>query len=103
MRRSRLRSSLPVNSDADKIISHLFDVARLVFNLVVNRVRPLVIDPAAARPIGNIGQRLNEIFSILIFKAEQILANQRGPRAMSDTKSLFVSVPEINERIEVAI
>src|SRR5580692_4543521 len=38
-----------------------------------------------------------------IFKAEQILANQRGPRAVTDTKPLFVSVPDVNERIEVAI
>src|ERR1700733_8026407 len=73
--RSRRRSSLPVDSDADKIISHLFDVARFIFDLVANRVRPLVVDPAAPRPIGNIGQRLNEITSALIFKTEEILAN----------------------------
>src|ERR1700722_1295452 len=68
-------SSLPVNSDTYKVISHLFDVARLVFDLVVDRIRPLVIDPAASRPIGNIGQLLNEIFSVLILKAKQILAD----------------------------
>ena len=49
------RSSLPINSDAYKVIPHLFDVAQLVFDLVGNRVRPLVIEPAASRPIGNIG------------------------------------------------
>ena len=68
-------SSLPINSDTYKVISHLFDVARLIFDLVVDRIRPLVIDPTASRPIGNVGQRLNEIFSVLILKAKEILAN----------------------------
>src|SRR6202051_3992337 len=95
---------LSVDSDPHEIVAHFFDVTRLVFNLVGDRVGPLVVDPAfSGGPIGNIGQFSNEIFSVLVFKADQILADQRRSRAVSDTGSFFVSMPEINERIKIAI
>src|SRR5580658_5406612 len=54
LRLDRATKSLAVNAHADEIVAHFLDVAGLVLDFISQRVRPLVIDPAAARLVGNI-------------------------------------------------
>ena len=63
----RQSGSLSVNADTDKMIgAHLFDVTCLVFNLVVERMRPFVVYPTGTGSIGDQDHFPNEIFAILI-------------------------------------
>ena len=63
----RQSGSLSVNANTDEMIgTHLFDVTCLVFNLVVERMRPFVVYPTGTGSIGDQDHFPNEIFAILI-------------------------------------
>src|SRR5262249_59875453 len=78
---------------------HLLDVAGLVLNLVVERIRPLVIDPTRPRAIGDVDHFADQVFAVLILQVEKILADQCLPRAMRDAIAFQV----VNEWIEITI
>src|SRR5262249_152415 len=75
------------------------DVAGLVLNLVVERIRPLVIDPTRPRAIGDVGHFADQVFAVLILQVEKILADQCRPRAMRDAIAFQV----VNEWIETTV
>src|ERR1700745_4402319 len=64
------RALLPVHSNADEIITHPFDVAGLVFDLVVDGGRPLVIDPPKAGSSGKTDHFADQVFAVLILQVE---------------------------------
>src|SRR5215472_4993264 len=88
-----------IDADADEIIAHPFNIARLVLDLVADRVRPLVVDPAVAWPLGDRDHLLDQIGPILILKRDQVLADQGRTRAMRDVEPLEI----VNERIKISI
>src|SRR5208282_5059452 len=67
-----------IDSNAHEIISHFLDVARLVFNLVGDRIGPFVVKPTASGTIGDIAHLPDEVLAVLIFEIDQVLADQRG-------------------------
>src|SRR5487761_235209 len=44
---------LLVDPDPDEIVAHLLHEAGFIFNLVVQRIRPFIVDPSGTRTVGN--------------------------------------------------
>src|SRR5438067_2929858 len=74
------RGLLAVHSDADEIVAHLFHVAHLVFDFVVDRIWPFVIDPPGARSPRDPDHSADQVLSVLISQVEQVFADYRWPR-----------------------
>src|ERR1700739_4908786 len=96
---SGLAGQFTIDADADEIVAHLLDVARLVLDLVGDRVRPLVVDPAAAGALGEPDHLLDQVDAVLVLERDEVLADQRRARAMRHADALEV----IDERVEVAV
>src|ERR1017187_106178 len=96
----RLRIKLlSISSDPNKIVAHFLDVAGLVFNLVSEGIWPLVVDPAAARAVGNLDHLLDQVDPILILETNQVLADQHRARTMREIDAVQV----IDKGIQIAI
>src|SRR5690242_13887029 len=67
---SGLVGQVAIDPDADEIVAHLLNVARLVLDLVGDRVRPFVVDPAVPRTLGERDHLLDEVDAVLVLERD---------------------------------